>query len=178
MTNTSGSMLGFRLAVPEDAITLGTLGSQVWLDTYAVAGIRPVMAEEVRRSFSTGAMQAHLARSDTRIVVAELNGHLVGFAQLRYKTAQASVVGRQHPAELERLYVQRPFLGQRVGGLLLHEAEELAAQGGADALWCSVWIHNVRAMRFYERRGYAQVGSTWFDMDRERHENHVLSKAL
>ena len=175
--STGNGMLAFRLAVPDDALTLGALATQVWLDTYGVAGIRPVMAEEVRRSFSTGAMQTGLARTDTRIVVAELNAHLVGFAQLRYETPQALVVSNK-PAELERLYVQRPFLGQRVGALLLHEAEELAAQGGADALWCSVWIHNMRALRFYERRGYVKHGATWFDLDRERHENHVLSKPL
>ena len=171
-------MLEFRLATSFDALTLGALATQVWLDTYAVAGVRPAMAEEVRRCFSASAMQATLARADTRIILAEMGGHVVGFAQLRYETPQALLVNARKPAELERLYVQRPFLGQRVGALLLHEIEELAAQGGADELWCSVWIHNVRALRFYARRGYARLGSTWYELDRERHENHVFTKRL
>jgi ribosomal protein S18 acetylase RimI-like enzyme len=171
-------MLSFRLATADDALTLGALATQVWLDTYAVAGIRPAMAEEVRRCFTAGAMQTTLNQPDTRIVVAEFNSHLVGFAQVRYRTPQALLVSAQTPAELERLYIQRPFLGQRVGALLLHEIEELAAQGGADEMWCSVWVHNVRALRFYEKRGYAKLGSSWYELDRERHENHVFSKRL
>ncbi|HEY4080430.1 MAG TPA: GNAT family N-acetyltransferase [Burkholderiaceae bacterium] len=170
-------MMQIRLATSDDALSLGALGTQVFLDTYAVLGIRPSLAEEVRRSFSMSAMQTALAQPGVVICVAEFNAHLVGFAQISLNTSQALVQAAQ-PAELGRLYVQRPFLGQRVGGQLLHEAEELAAQHGADALWCSVWTHNVRALRFYERQGYADLGGSVFVMDRERHDNRVVCKTL
>jgi len=170
-------VIAIRLATANDALCLGALGTQVWLDTYAVAGIRPAMAEEVRRSFSMGSLQTQMARPDTRVLLAEFNDHLVGFAQLRFDVEQA-YVHSERPCELERLYVQRPFQGQRVGAQLLHEAEELAAQGGATAIWAAAWIHNMRALRFYERRGYSRLGSSWFELDRERHENWVLSKPL
>ena len=170
-------MISIRLATVPDALCLSALATQVWLDTYAVAGIRPAMAEEVRRSFSMGSLQTQMARPDTRVLLAEFNSHLVGFAQLRFE-AEQSYVNSERPCEIERLYVQRPFLGQRVGAQLLHETEELAAQGRATALWASVWVHNMRALRFYEHRGYARLGSTWFEMDRERHENVVMCKAL
>ena len=170
-------MISIRLATPPDALCLSALATQVWLDTYAVAGVRPAMAEEVRRSFSMGSLQTQMARPDTRILLAEFNDHLVGFAQLRFE-AEQSYVTSERPCEIERLYVQRPFLGQRVGAQLLHETEELAAQGRATALWASVWVHNMRALRFYEHQGYARLGSAWFEMDRERHENMVMSKPL
>ena len=170
-------MMQIRLATADDALSLGALGTQVFLDTYAVLGIRPALAEEVRRSFSVSAMQTVLAQPGVMICVAEFNAHLVGFAQVTLRASQALVQATQ-PAELDRLYVQRPFLGQRVGAQLLHEAEELAAQHGANALWCATWVHNVRALRFYERQGYTDLGGSVFVMDRERHDNRVLCKTL
>jgi ribosomal protein S18 acetylase RimI-like enzyme len=170
-------MMQIRLATRDDAASIGVLATQVFLDTYALTGIRAALVQEVRQSFSTAALQALLARPEVMVCVAELNGNMIGFAQVSAGAEQAQVQARQ-PAELDRLYVQRPFMGQRVGRQLLHEAEELAAQRGADVLWCTVWSHNVRALRFYELQGYKDVGSSVFVMDRERHDNRVLSKAL
>ncbi|HOZ25184.1 MAG TPA: hypothetical protein PLI83_10420, partial [Thermomonas sp.] len=36
-----------RPATPDDALCLGVLGLQVFLDTYATGGIRPTLAREV-----------------------------------------------------------------------------------------------------------------------------------
>ena len=171
------SALQIRLARADDALCLGALATQVFLDTYAVMGVRTSVAEYVRASFSTGVMQNLLANPEVMICVAEFNDHVVGFAQVGMDAAQP-LVQALRPAELDRLYVQRPFLGQRVGAQLLREAEELAAQRGADALWCSTWLHNVRALRFYERQGYTNLGSSIFLLGHERHDNRVLSKDL
>ena len=171
------STLQIRLAKPDDALCLGALATQVFLDTYAVAGIRASVAEHARTAFATSAMQNLLANPEVMLCVAELNDHMVGFAQVSVDVGQA-LVQATRPAELDRLYVQRPFLGQRVGAQLLREAEELAAQRGADALWCSAWVHNVRALRFYERQGYANLGTSVFVLGQERHDNRVLSKVL
>jgi len=171
------STLQLRLARADDALCLSALATQVYLDTYAVLGIRTSVAEYVRTSFSTATMQNLLANPEVMLCVAELNEHMVGFAQVGLDSAQP-LVQAMRPAELDRLYVQRPFLGQRVGAQLLREAEELAAQRGAAALWCSTWVHNVRALRFYERQGYANLGSSVFVLGQERHDNRVLSKNL
>ena len=176
-TPAHSTQLQIRLAKADDALCLGVLASQVFLDTYAVLGVRASLAEYVRSSFATSALQNLLANPEVMLCVAEASAHMVGFAQVSVEVAQP-LVQAERPAELERLYVQRPFMGQRVGAQLLREAEELAAQRGADALWCSVWVHNVRALRFYERQGYANLGSSVFVMGHERHDNRVLCKML
>ena len=169
--------LQLRDATPEDVLCLSVLAMQVFLDTYATEGIRPEIAREVTSSYSQAAFTAALTASDTRITVAEVKGHMVGFAQVtsgaRHELAPA---GAQ--AELLRLYVQEPFTGAKIGTRLLAQAEHIAYESGASVLWLTPWVHNHRALAFYERRGFVDYGLTYFKFEEESHENRVLAKLL
>jgi diamine N-acetyltransferase len=164
-----------RVATPDDALCLGVLGLQVFLDTYATGGIRPTLAREVLSQFSTAAMQRLIERPDGWLCVAEVDGHLVGFAQLGFDVPQ-ELVHAGHPAELERLYVQEPFTRLGIGSALIRRCERAAADAGAGALWLSPWVHNRRALAFYAHHGYQDLGATWYCFEDERHENRVLAK--
>jgi len=166
-----------RRARPDDALCLGVLATQVWLDTYATQGIRPLIAREVLQSFSTEAMAALLLKPGTALHVAEAEGHLLAFAQTTLGTPQA-LVPTARPAELDRLYVQEPFTRHGLGRQLLHAAEAWAADQGASGLWLTPWVHNTRARAFYAALGYADVGATGFTMEGETHENRVLWRPL
>lgn len=162
-----------RPAVPADALCLGVLAMQVFLDTYATDGIRPEIAREALGTYTPATYGALLQRPDVTILVAERRGHLLGFAQTTLGTGQA-LVRTTAPAELDRLYVQEPFTGRGLGRRLLHAAEQDAAARGAALLWLSPWVHNHRARHFYAREGYADIGTAWFEFEGERHENRVL----
>jgi GNAT superfamily N-acetyltransferase len=166
-----------RTASPADALCLGALGMQVFLDTYAPEGIRPGVAREAFEQFSTAAMAATLAAPGGEIVVAERAGHLVAFAELGHGATHVLVAPR--PAcELARLYVQEPFTGQGLGRRLLEEAEARAAARGARALWLTAYAGNARALAFYARCGYADVGLTHYEFDGQAFENRAFVKSL
>ena len=61
---------------------------------------------------------------------------------------------------------------------LIAHAESECAHRGATILWLNTWIGNARALAFYARRGDVDVGSMFFEMDGERHEDRVLAKTL
>jgi len=166
-----------RRASPEDALCLGVLGTQVFLDTYANSGIRASLAKEVLRIFSTEEVSALLQRDDTCVLLAECNGHLIGFAQTRLGVAEPCVAG-SHPAELERLYLQESFTGIGLGTRVLATTEKHAADAGADVLWLSYLATNIRADRFYARHQYSRCGTLMFEMEGEQHENIVVQKAI
>jgi len=171
------SLLTIRPAQPEDALCLGVLGTQVFLDRYATEGIRPSIAREVLGAFSTAACADLLADSGLGVEVAEYEEHLVGFHQVRFR-AEHELAPPGIQAELYRLYVQEPFAGRGVGTALLRSAEELASKHGASVLWLTPWVHNHRALRFYTARGYEDYGSTLYRLEGEAHENRVVAKAL
>jgi diamine N-acetyltransferase len=150
---------------------------QVFLDTYATRGIRPALAREVLSTYSEPGFLAAIADTSTRILVAELMGHLVGFAQITLGAGhELAPAGTQ--SELLRLYVQEPFTGRQIGTRLLNASEELSANNGASVLWLTPWVHNVRALNFYACRGYQDYGLTYFTFEGERHENRLYAKQL
>ena len=166
-----------RPATGEDALCLQVLGMQVFLDTYATGGISPVLAREVLRAFSRESIEANLIRSDMRVQVAEREGHLAGFTQT-ILDAGHELVASAAPAKLDRIYVQKPFMGGSVGKELLKAAEAVAREAGATHLWLMCWHGNRRALRFYMRNGFTDRGAAYYRMEDEEHENRVLAKPL
>lgn len=166
-----------RPAEPNDALCLSVLAMQVFLDTYATDGIRPEIAREVLSGYSQAVFAKAIADTGSSIVVAQVKGHMVGFAQVTLgATHELAPAGKQ--AELLRLYVQEPFTGSGVGTQLLAAAEHKAKQHGATVLWLTPWVHNHRALAFYARRGYQDYGLTYFTFEDESHENRVCAKSL
>lgn len=171
------SPLIYRRARPDDALCLGVLAIQVFMDTYATGGVRPSVAREVLSTYSTQACAAWLERNDCLVEVAELDGHLLAFSQTTLGAAhELAPAGAQ--AELLRLYVQQPFIGRGLGRALLRHAEQSAAAAGAQVLWLTAWVHNQRARGFYAHQGYVDHGQTWFEFEGERHQNRLLAKVL
>ncbi len=167
----------FRPAEPGDALCLGVLSTQVFLDTYAPHGIRPAVANEVLAKHSVAVYAALLADPAVTILVAECDGHLVGFSQVRDGVGHA-LVPEPAASELDRLYVQERFTGRGVGRDLLRHAEKAAAARGADTLWLTAWEGNARALQFYPRRGYEELGMTVYSFEGEDFPNHLFGKRV
>jgi len=167
----------FRRAIPADALCIGVLGMQVFLNTYATTGIRPSIAREVMQSLAPNVVDKVLANPDKTFVLMEVDAHLIGFAEITAR-ASTALVPLSEAAELNRLYVQEPFTGRGLGKALLAEAEAVALAGGASTLWLTAWIGNARALAFYASQGYEPLGSTLFTFEGEQHENRVFAKVL
>jgi GNAT superfamily N-acetyltransferase len=168
----------YRAAVAADALCLSVLATQVFLDTYATRGIRPAIAREVRQCLSEEAFAEILAQPRRAILVAEIENHLIGFAQLTHDQTHQSRPPEAPAAELNRLYVQRPFLGKGIGKELLVRTEILARAEGAEILWLTAWSGNAQALRFYEVQGYQDVGASVYTFEGDRYETRVLVKRV
>jgi GNAT superfamily N-acetyltransferase len=166
-----------RPATPADAAPLRMLGLQVFLDTYGPQGVSAALAREAEATFAWPRVEGWFADPAALLLVAEGAGGLTGFAQLALGAGHPLVAGGPS-AELQRLYVQRHFLGQGLGRELLLQAEQAARSRGAATLWLTAWVGNARALAFYARQGYAQAGATDHVFEGERFENRVFVKAL
>lgn len=169
--------IDLRVAVDSDALSIAALATQVFLDTYAMEGIRPSVAREVHEHFSPAAVSALLSAPGTRFLLAERAGHLIGFAELRLGAAHELVPDRP-TAELHRLYVQARSAGSGVGTALLREAEDRAAREGAATLWLIVWAENSKALAFYARRGYEELGVASYVFESDQYETRVFARPL
>jgi diamine N-acetyltransferase len=167
----------YRTAELPDALCIGVLGMQVFLDTYAPEGTRPGLAREVLQNFSMPAIQAQMESPWTAFILAERAGHLIGFAQLTHGTRHP-LVAFDRSTELNRLYVHERFTSRGIGKALLQAAEALAAAHGAAAMWLTAWVENERAVGYYPKRGYADVGASTYSFEGDDYENRVFMKEL
>jgi ribosomal protein S18 acetylase RimI-like enzyme len=166
-----------RHATSADALCLHALATQVFLDTYARSGIRPIIAREAKVELSEEVFGRLLVDSAHRLLVAEHDGHLVGFVDVGYDRTH-ELVAEKDSAELCRIYVQSPFIGRSIGAALLGAAEGEARDAGARAIWLTAWASNERALAFYARRGYRELGAVPFVFEDECYENRLFAKAL
>lgn len=171
----STAALHYRSATPADALCVGVLAMQVYLDTYATQGIRPDLARDVLAGYAPEAYAQRLARADRPTVLAECAGHLVGFAELLLHQP-CPVAGLGGTVELDRLYVQQPFHRQGIGAALLRQAEALAAAQPGGGLWLTAWSGNANALAFYPRQGYRAVGTAQHWIEGQAYENVVFFK--
>ena len=76
--------------------------------------------------------------------------------------------------ELHRFYVDRPSQGTGVAQRLMAAVQDAARAAGARHLWLGVWEHNPRAIRFYAKRGFVDVGSHDFVLGADRQTDRVM----
>lgn len=169
--------LQLRPGQQSDALTVAALSVQVFLDTYATDGVRPDLAREAFREYSEQAFLGRLADPNRRFILAEGQQALVGFAEVHSGPREAPVPDL-HGVELVRLYVQPQAQRSGVGTALLDAAEKLALSARAPALWLTVWEGNRRALAFYARSGYADMGATVHAFEGREYANRVVAKLL
>ncbi|MBE9608245.1 GNAT family N-acetyltransferase [Chitinilyticum piscinae] len=109
-----------------DAPQLAVLAAQVWLHTYADAGISVTIADHVLDAFTLTRYTALLTDPDKSVLVAERGGNLLGFAAVAF--GQPCPDDDAARSELETLYVQEHCHGQGLGSALLNAAEHHARQ--------------------------------------------------
>ncbi|MGH6862261.1 MAG: GNAT family N-acetyltransferase [Phyllobacterium sp.] len=168
--------LVIRQAQPSDALNLAALSVQIWLHTYARAGMRDVLARYVLTQFTPARLAEDIADETRHLLVAAFDGCLVGYAAVRFESA--CPVRRLVRPEVERLYVQAHFAGRGIGGSLLERVFDLLRQRNEKELWLSVNGENEAARRFYRGKLFRKIGTADFELESERHANDVLVRAF
>jgi ribosomal protein S18 acetylase RimI-like enzyme len=150
-----------RHATAEDAALLAAFGAQAFTDTYRDLDDGQEIADYVAEHFRPEVVAAVIADPACTTLLAWVDDHLAGYAIVKAAPAPACVTGPS-PIELSRLYLGEGFIGQGLGARLMHEVHAEARRRGARTLWLGVYDRNVRAVEFYERFGFAQVGDKEF----------------
>ena len=96
------------------------------------------------------------------VLLAEINGQMVGFVQFGDLTHAANSVTTNADQEVRRLYVDSAFQNQGIGTLLLQTALEHPHLRDADRIFLDVWEQNHGARRLYERFGFKVIGERPF----------------
>lgn len=165
-----------RLGSVADAETISALAVQVFLDTYATEGVRPDLANEAFAKYGREVFAQRLGQEGRLFYLAEFGSGLVWFAEvLRHQTA--SPIPGVCGSELVRLYVQPQAQGTGIGRALLQCAERCARETDSTGVWLSAWEHNTRALAFYKRQHYEDMGYAQYVIQGQTFGNRIFFRS-
>ena len=162
-----------RSGVVADATALADFAARTFTDTYGEDN----RAEDLQMHLASSYTQAHQMRElsdpDVATLLARSGGELIAYAQVRRCNPLACVTG-DAPVELHRFYVDKPWHGRGISQQLLGEVRMAARAFGGASLWLKVWEHNPRAIAFYSKAGFVDVGTADFYVGSDRQTDRVL----
>jgi ribosomal protein S18 acetylase RimI-like enzyme len=166
-----------RSATPADATQLSEFARRNFAETFGPANSPEDLALHLAHTYAPELQRRELGNPRFTTVLAEVEGKLAGYAQLRDVTPPASVTTTK-PIELLRFYVERTWHGHGVAGILMEAVLRAAQARGAESIWLCVWQQNPRAIAFYTRQGFVSVGTQTFVLGTDPQLDWVMARPL
>lgn len=166
-----------RRGTSADAALLADLAARLFRETFAADNRPEDLALHLARAYGAPQQAAELVNPEITTLLAEVDGQLAGYTQLRMNAVPECVAGAA-PLEIWRFYVARPWHGQGVAHVLMRSVEAEARTRAARTLWLGVWEHNERAKAFYRKYGFVDMGSQVFMLGADAQSDRILVRSL
>ena len=169
--------MNIRYGTTEDAKMLAELGARTFYDTFAKDNTPENIDAYLKKSFSPEIQSNELSQPDIIFLIAEFEDMPIGYAQLMINSKDESIKSTQ-PLEIRRIYTSQEYLGRGVGKELMQAIISEARLRGCDCIWLGVWEKNQRAIDFYEKWGFREVGTHIFSVGDDPQTDFVMELEL
>jgi diamine N-acetyltransferase len=166
-----------RRANRHDAKQLSALAEETFRDTFAAVNTPEDTALHCRTSYSEEIQADEISNPNMVTLLCEREGTLVGFAQLRWGKAPSCVVA-DAPGEIQRLYVLNDCHGTGVARDLMNACIDEMKSRCSDVVWLGVWERNPRAIAFYKKFGFLEVGAHVFPLGNDPQRDIVMARSV
>lgn len=156
---------------------LQELSIKTFSQTFSEDNTQEDLNKYINTSYSIEKLTDELNNSNSQFYFACIEAVPVGYIKLNINDAQSEQFDLQ-AIELERIYVDRDFLGKHVGGALLDYALDIAKKGKYSYIWLGVWEENYRAIRFYEKNGFVAFDKHIFKMGDDEQTDLLMKLVL
>lgn len=167
-----------RRATQSDAAMLTELARRTFVETFGSFNTPEDMAMFLSKAYTEAVQRREI--EDPRLVtlIAEEDGQPAGFMQLMPGHRAQAVDDGLEAIEVCRFYVDRPWHGRGLAQSMMDEVVRLADGLGADVIWLAVWEHNPRAISFYKKFGFRDVGSQPFILGTDLQTDRVMLRSV
>jgi ribosomal protein S18 acetylase RimI-like enzyme len=166
-----------RRAIAGDAKALAEVAESTFRATFGEENSTEDMNAHCRNNFSETIQCAEILDSRMVNLICDSKGTTIGFAQLRWGTPPASVTALR-PVEIQRLYVVGSAHGKGVAQALMAACIEEIRQQACDVVWLGVWEKNPRAIAFYRKTGFVEVGEHIFRLGADPQRDLIMAKPV
>ncbi len=171
-------MIKIRPTKETDTEVLALLGRLTWAESHGqFIDDKDQLSKYLDENFSVSKTNQDINNPEHLFYIVFADDLPVGYAKLVINAAQENIAS-ENKVRLERIFILNDFIPLKIGQQLLTYIEEQAKALQFDTMWLSVYIKNNRAIRFYERNDYKNVGELTFTVSGKPYENNVFSKML
>ena len=150
----------------DDLEALRNLSIQTFKEAFEEVNTEEDMQKYLDENLSIEKLKSELENPNSEFYFAENNDEILGYLKLNFKDAQTEKLEENH-FEIERIYVLKTFLGQKIGQILFDKAIEIGREKNLEYVWLGVWEENHRAIRFYEKNDFEIFGKHDFVLGKD-----------
>lgn len=177
MSGAVSTQVTLRRATPADAARLAAFAEEAFVDTFAADNQPGDMTQYIAEAFGDVVQRGELTDPDVTVFVAEKGDEIVGYTMLREGPAP-DLVGEGSAIEIARLYAGKRWIGAGIGAMLMQRCLDEAAARGHELIWLGVWERNARAIGFYRRWNYTDVGSQSFQLGSDLQTDRIMARRV
>ena len=126
-------------------------------ETFEEVNSEEDMQKYLDENLSLERLKNELENLDSEFYFIENENKNLGYLKINFGNAQTENFKENH-FEIERIYVLKAFLGQKIGQILFDKAIEIGREKNLEYVWLGVWEENHRAIRFYGKNGFEIFG--------------------
>ncbi len=169
-------MVKIKKAKGTDTNVLALLGRVTWAESHGhFIDDKNNLLKYLNKNFSVSKIKQDIKNPKNHFYIVYVDDLPVGYAKFVVNEKQ-EIVDSNNNCRLERIFILNEFIPLKVGQQLLTFVEEKTKALQLDTMWLSVYIKNDRAIRFYEKNEFKNVGELNFLVNGETYENIVFSK--
>jgi len=168
--------ISIRKATTEDVVSIALLARVTFREAFGhLFTNNQNLVGYFAESFSIKALTEKIRDKNNVYWLALLDNLPVGYAKL-IKNSPSHFINDTQVSELQRIYVLNDFLNKKIGHQLQDAVFKDVKSLKSNHLWLSVYIGNLKAIRFYERYNYKQLGTHSFGILNESFDFYVMNK--
>lgn len=154
------SALHIRRATVQDASLLQRLSEVTFYDTFKDTCTEEDMAGYLEEYYNLALITRELADPTDYYFLIYDGDTAAGYMRLKEEESEVEMIRSYRAMELKRIYVDKAFLGRRMGTVLMNFALDFAREKKYEVLWLGVWEYNHRARAFYGKFGFKETGQS------------------
>ncbi|MDP3312715.1 GNAT family N-acetyltransferase [Lutibacter sp.] len=128
-------------------------------------------------TFSVEKIKNSILNPNNVFWIAFYNQLPVGYAKLKLNST-SNFIEHKKTSQLQKIYVLKDFLTKQIGRELQNCAIDRALVYGSKQIWLSVLQSNIRAISFYTKTGFTNIGTHNFQIGIEDFNFNVMQKYL
>ncbi|WP_025744008.1 GNAT family N-acetyltransferase [Aquimarina pacifica] len=171
-------MIKIQIAKEADTEVLALLGRVTWAESHGhYIDDKKNLLQYLDENFSVSKTKQNINNPKNLFYIVYVDDLPVGYAKLVINEGCESITS-QNTVRLVRIFILADFIPLKIGQQLLTFVEEKAKALQLETMWLSVYIKNDRAIRFYEKNKFINVGELNFIVNGEGYNNIVFSKKI